>query len=133
MPDAMTTIDPEQVSAIFMDCLFKEGEDTSGHVIAEGLTTDVGFHPRRLEGHKQTVGEILTLLPNEFLSVERGGGGGWSFLNACNDVNGNQWTGFHKTVEQLMLLGLATGQVEYQLPKKMWALLPGKMPYFSVV
>jgi len=133
MNDTMTTIDPEQVSTIFEDCLFKEDEDTSEYVVTEGITLNVGFHPGRLEGYKQIVGEMLALLPAEFLSVERGGGGGWSFLNACNDVNGHQWTGLHQTMEQLMLLGVGTEQVQYQLPKDMWSALPGGMPYFSVV
>ncbi len=44
----ITRLDSDRVDAVFMDCLFKEGEDTSNHVRAEGILRNVGFHPQRL-------------------------------------------------------------------------------------
>ncbi len=119
----------ERVEEIFRDCLFRDGEDTSNHVVAEGITRNVGFHPDRLNGHKAEIEQMLDELPDGF---KRSGGGGWSFLNACEDKHGNQWTGLHQTMEQLFQLGIAIGKAEYQLPRDMWSTLPGGMPYLII-
>ena len=119
----------DRVGIIFEDCLFKEKEDTSNYVKAEGIMTNVGFHPDRLESHKAEVDEMLEQLPNEF---QKSGGGGWSFLNACNDRDGNQWTGLQQVMEQLFLLGIALKRVKIQLPRELWSSLPGGMPYLVV-
>jgi hypothetical protein len=120
----------ENVERIFMDCLFKDGEDTSKAVIAEGIITSFGFHPERLETHKNDIHTMLKELPTEF---QEKGGGGWTFLNACNDKNGDQWTDLHKIMEQLMCLGIAIGKCTIQLLREMWAMFPGGMPYFTVL
>ncbi len=88
-------LNPEWVNAVFMDCLFRDGEDTSRHVKAEGIVGDVGFHPERLESHKAEIVAMLDELPDQF---KESSGGGWSFLNACMDRHGNQWTGLHQTM-----------------------------------
>jgi hypothetical protein len=119
----------ERVTAVFNGCLFKETEDKSNPVIAEGITLSVGFHPGRLNSSRGEIEKLLNELPDEFKSS---GGGGWSFLNACNDKHGNQWTGLHRTMEMLFLLGIAIGKVESQLPREMWSVLPGGVPYYIV-
>ena len=124
-----TVLDPERVSAIFTDCLFRDGEDTSNHIKAEGIVRNVGFHPERLQNHKAEIEAMLDELPDEF---KKSGGGGWSFLNACNDKHGNQWTGLHQRMEQLFQLGIGIGKVQYQMPREMWSVLPGGMPYLVV-
>ena len=45
--------------------------------------------------------------------------------------SGEQW-GEHMNIEQLLALGIATGQAGYPMPKEMWKMLPGGMPYFTV-
>ena len=117
------------VEATFMDCLFNDGEDTEGYIKVEGMITNVGFHPIRLEGHKQDIIDMLSELPDQF---KQSGGGGWSFLNACNDNQGNQWTDLHRTMEQLFLLGLAIDKVVCQMPRELWSVLPGGVPYYMV-
>ena len=119
----------QHVEAVFMDCLLKDGEDTSDHIVAEGIVRTVGFHPDRIEEHRQEIHDMLAELPDEF---KTSGGGGYSFLNACMDKHGNQWTGLHLTQEQLVQLGIAIGEVEYCLPRDMWVAFPGGMPYFIV-
>jgi hypothetical protein len=119
----------ERVEAIFMDCLFKEGEDTTNHVKAKGITSNVGFHPERLTGHKTEIELMLDELPDSF---KKTGGGGMSFLQACEDKHGNQWTDSHQRMEQLFQLGFGTGKVECLLPSDMWAMLPGGMPYYVI-
>ena len=124
-----TVLNAEQVNAVFTDCLFQDGEDTSKHVKAEGIVRNVGFHPARLESHKTEIVAMLDELPEQF---QEKSGGGWSFLNACNDKHGNQWTGLHQTMEQLFQLGIGIGKVKSALPRELWSLLPGAMPYYIV-
>jgi hypothetical protein len=126
---ATMVLDPERVEAIFKDCLFKEGEPTEPRVEVEGIVNRFGFHPERVEQHSEEIGALLAELPDEF---KQSSGGGWTFLNACNDRHGNQWTGLHQRMEQLFALGMATDRVACQLPREMWAVLPGGVPYYIV-
>jgi hypothetical protein len=119
----------DRVSEVFLDCLFQQGEDTTERVVAEGIVSTVGFHPRRLEGHRKDIEEMLAELPDSFMASK---GAGASFLNACLDRNGRQWTGLHQTMEQLFQLGLAIGRVTACVSREMWHLLPGGMPYYTV-
>lgn len=119
----------ERVEKIFMDCLFKEGEDTTNYIKAEGIVRDAGFHPERLNSHKQEIEEMLNELPDQF---KKSIGGGWTFLNACNNKYGNQWTDLHSRMEQLFQLGIAIGKVKYTLPREFWGTLPGGMPYICI-
>lgn len=118
-----------RVEEIFRDCLFQEGEDASNHVRAEGIQMVVGFHPARLDGHKAEIQAMLGELPDDF---KESGGGGASFLIACMDRHGEQWTGLHQRMEQLFQLGLAIGKVKCLMSRALWPLLPGGMPYYLV-
>lgn len=129
MMGTVLSLNADRVSLIFLNCLFKDDEDTSSYVKAEGITGTVGFNPDRLNSHKAKIEAMLDELPDEF---KKSGGGGMSFLNACNDKHGNQWTGFHQTMEQLFQLGIAIGKVECLLPREIWHVLPGGMPYYVV-
>lgn len=123
-------IDSERVNEIFLDSLFKDGEDTTNRREVEGILNKFGFHPERLESHRTEIEEMLMQLPDEF---KQSIGGGWSFLQACMDRDGNQWTGLHRRMDQLFSLGIALGKVKNQLPRELWEALPGGMPYFVVL
>jgi hypothetical protein len=75
---------------------------------------------------------LLAELPAPFKADGPDSGGGWSFLNACVTKDGVQWTDLHRTVEALVVLGIAAGKVAWMLPRKIWSALPGGMPYFVV-
>ena len=124
----MKTLTAENVETIFRDCLFRDGEDTSQAKIVEGVVSKFGFHPTRLETHKSEIAEMLDGLPDEFRADK---GGGWSFLNARMTKSGDQW-GEHRNIEQLLTLGIATEQAKMLMPREMWNVLPGGMPYFAV-
>jgi hypothetical protein len=119
----------ERVESVFMNSLFADGEDTSQHVEVNGVMARVGFHPERLKGHEPEIVEMLEELPENF-RIENGGG--WSFLQACQDRHGNQWTGFHQAMDQLFMLGMGIGKVKMLVPRAMWPMLPGGMPYFGI-
>lgn len=127
----------ENVESIFVYCLFVEDKDDTidalenqkDAILVEGIAHSFGFHPDRIEEHKDDIASMLADLPDEF---KADGGGGWSFLNACNDKNGNQWTGLHMRMEQLFMLGMAAGKVKYLLPKEIWRVMPGGVPYLQI-
>lgn len=130
MDQNVFVLSADNVENIFIDCLYNDGEDTSDHILAEGVMLNAGFKPEKIEEHRQEIHNMLADLPDQF--KESTGGGGWSFLQACVDKNNRQWTGMHQTMDQLVLLGLAIGEVEYCLPRELWPALPGGMPYFVV-
>jgi len=119
----------ENVNSVFIDCLFKDGEQTEDHVKVKGLVSTFGFHPERIKEHNEEIYSMLKQLPDSF---QKDSGGGMSFLNACDDADGNQWTGLHQTMEQLVVLGIGIDKVKYCLSREMWKAFPGEMPYFVV-
>lgn len=120
-----------------MDCLFTD-EETKDKSVAElkkeavlvhGVANDFGFVSERVEKHRDEIASMLQDLPDEFHQKK---GGGMSFLQACMDKDGNLW-GEHRSIEQLVTLGIAIGQVKYCLPREMWSALPGGVPYLVVI
>ena len=57
---------PAAVEAIGKECLFARGEPTDGHVVAEGIMTNMGFHPGRLAERRADILALLMELPEEF-------------------------------------------------------------------
>lgn len=121
----MSKLSSEKVKEVFLDCLFQENEDKTNFVEVEGITFTAGFHPGRLENHQPEIVEMLDELPESFHE-------GMSFLAACEDKHGEQWTGLHQIMEQLFLLGIGIGKVVCLLPREAWSVLPGGMPYYKL-
>lgn len=119
------TLTAESVSATFARC-----STVNGDVVIEGIKGIARFDKGALADHAEMIAWMLLELPDQFRASA---GGGWSFLNACDDRHGNQWTGLHATMEMLFMLGLAVGMVKLMLPRDMWEALPGGMPYYVVV
>lgn len=126
------------VDTLVRECLYRPdeietpGEPPEGAIVAEGIIANFGFNPDRLEANRDEIVEQLSTLPIEFFTGERGGGGGWSFLQACLDNKGEQWTGFHPTMEALFALGMAIDVVACPMPREFWEVLPGGVPYYVV-
>jgi len=123
-------LESARVEEIFRDCLFRNSEDTSAALIVEGAVMTAGFHPGRIEGHKEDVCELLSQLPVQFHANT---GGGWSLLNACMTRDDEQWTGDQALVDRLFMLGMALELAVCLLPREMWPALPGGVPYYMVV
>ena len=131
--DQTKHIDAKEVHAILIDCLYRDSEIIDGKpspdpIISEGILQPFGLHPERIASHAQRIHEILLALPEPFREDK---GGGWSFLNACNDANGDQW-GEHISMNALFVLGMAAGKCRLVVPREMWSVLPGEMPYYAV-
>lgn len=115
-----------KVTEIFMDCLFTEDEDSTNFLEVEGILVNVGFNPIKIEKHRDSIRDLTNKLNENFLI-------GWSFLNICFNKDNELWTSSHKVCEQLLLLGLAIGKLEYILPRDVWNILPGKLPYIRLI
>ena len=118
-------INSDDLHLVFVDCLFKDGEDTEGYVEVEGVQLHVGFHPERLEGHRKEIEDMLGDLPEEFKA-------GWTFLNMNQDKSGAQWADLHLSMDELVVLGLALELITFTFPRAMWDVLPGGVPYIKV-
>lgn len=115
----------ELVRTAFRESLFKEGEDTTSCVKVEGLVRNFGFHPQRLEEHRELVVTLLEQLPPEFKQ-------GYTFLNICMTKDGEQWTGEQPVCELLVCMAIGLKLMEYCMPRDLWFILPGGVPYVMV-
>ena len=125
----------ENVNAVATNCLFKAGElpegaktPPEGAVIVDGIISRYAFHPERLEKNRRNVASMLNDLESSFRTD---GGGGMSFLSACMTRDGEHW-GEHPTMGMLFALGMGLGMVSYTMPRDMWPILPGGVPYLTV-
>ncbi len=119
----------QAVDKIMIACLFRDDEPMENAIEVQGIVNNYAFHPGRVAEKAAQIGAMLAELPVEFQST---GGGGGSFLNACQTKSGEQWTGLHRQMERLLVLGIAAGKARWLLPRNLWVALPGGMPYVSV-
>jgi hypothetical protein len=124
--DTPARLSAERVETVFADCLAPSAEDG---VTVQGVVRTVAFDPAQIQARAGDIAAMLAELPDQF---RKSGGGGWSFLNACEDRHGTLWTGMHQRMEELFMLGLAAGQVTELMPRELWDALPGGMPYYMV-
>lgn len=125
----MTKLTPQAVNTLVAKCLFGDGEPTDDAIKVKGIVRSFGFDPNRIAEHASQIGDLLAELPDQFQVTK---GGGWTFLNACEDRHGNLWTGEHQAMESLFCLGIAARKAQWLLPRDMWSVLPGGMPYVVV-
>lgn len=89
----MSKLNPMAVHAILKQVLFTDEETIDGappkHAIyVDGIVNKYAFNPERIAASKRDIDALLSELPDNFI---RSKGGGWSFLNACEDRHGNLW------------------------------------------
>lgn len=124
------SIDAARLDAIFAACLLNDEEAAlppelkPTPIIIDGVIRQFGIHPERYKEYAAEIGAMLDQLDPTFHD-------GWSFLNMPFDKNGEQW-GEQLNAEQLVVLGTALGRVSCVLPREMWSVLPGGMPYYTV-
>lgn len=135
MRDMTEQLTLTRVRTCMLFCLFLDHEmkDDGGApddaVIVEGAMNNFGFHPGRLEESREEITAMLMELSTEFMLS---GGGGMSLMRAVADKHDNLW-GEQKDAGDLMVLGMAIGKVKCVLPRQMWHILPGGMPYYTVL
>lgn len=117
------------VDDMMLKCLFGDSEQVEKPIMVEGIARNFGFHPARIAEHRDEIKAMLAELPDAFQATK---GGGWSFLNACLDRHDVQWTGLHMIMESLFCLGIAAGLARWTLPRHLWHVFPGGMPYVTL-
>lgn len=122
----MTKLTAQAVRDILRDCLCVSTKPTAIRV--QGIVMNYCFDPDRLSNRREEIIQLLNELPETF---RESGGGGWSFLMSCKDKHENHW-GEHPSMEELMCLGIAIDKVVFAIPREMWQILPGGMPYFII-
>lgn len=122
----MIKLNSENVQAIFDYCVSTEEIDV---IDIDGIAHKFRFNKTKLNEKNKDIIDMLHQLPEQFMHDQ---GGGWSFLMACNNRNGERWTGLHLVMEQLFMLGMGCGVVEYLTPREMWQILPGGAPYLII-
>ena len=110
-------------------CSADDSKSENDIIIVNGILMNLAFQRAKIDEYEDDIYDMLKQLPDEFMKES---GGGYSFLYACNDKNGNQWTSSHQTMEQLFMLGIAIGVVDYLLPRELWYALPGAVPYLII-
>jgi len=106
----------------------QEGKEIDGIIPVKGVVGGFAFIKTKLEAKREDVRSMLADLPDDFHEDK---GGGMSFLNACMTRDGEHW-GEQPTVSELLCLGMGLGIAKILMPREMWDVLPGGVPYFSV-
>lgn len=116
---------------LVIDAMLDSMDDETGAetVQVDGIVHAYLINKAKVETHEEEVRAWLAQMDPNF---HRQTGGGWSFLNLCNTKDGVLWTGSHQTMEMLVCMGIALGLVRYSMPKELWAILPGGMPYIEI-
>lgn len=123
------------VETVAQHCLFTQEEMPEGAglpedaVKVEGIICNYGFNAARLAEKRSDIASMLDCLSDDFKAT---GGGGMSFLNACMTKSGEHW-GEHPTMGLLFALGIGAGLARYTMPREMWPILPGGVPYLTVL
>ena len=129
----MMKLTSENVDKVFCDCLYGECDGRQEALLkgklVKGVMLNVAFNHEKVENHLQNIKDMLAQLP---LAFRKEDGGGWSFLQMCNDAEGNQWTGEQKQMDALVCLGLAIDELRFCLPREMWKVFPDGMPYVQI-
>lgn len=122
----MLKLTPDNVREVYLACLFDDSVPREvaqkRAIVVEGVTFTTGFDPDKIRELRTSIDDLLDQLPERFEK-------GWSFLNLCDNREGELWTGEHQLCQELVMLGIAHGRMSYCMSRDMWSILPGGMPY----
>jgi len=118
----------QAVNRLMRSCL--ADKDDLNPIKVEGIINTTYFNRVKIAEHTVEIVTLLAELPDPFHQEK---GGGWSFLQACVNRHGDEWTGLHVIMEALFCLGIAADKVRWMMPRDVWTVLPGGMPYVVVL
>jgi len=119
------TLTSAAVEETFLACLAGADPD---YVAVEGVVSNFGLSKTKLAENRSKIEGWIAELADEFHTTK---GGGMSFLRLCLTRDGEQWTGLHRSQEQLYVLAAGLGLARFVLPREMWSALPGGVPYIA--
>ncbi|SDA13059.1 hypothetical protein SAMN02799622_00897 [Methylobacterium sp. UNC378MF] len=121
--------DPILTGAAVRDILLASlaGDEPTGPTVdVEGIIATYRFSVEAITTATPQIEQLIGELEDAFV---QGRGGGWTFLNLCNDRHGQQWADLHTTMEALCVLAIAARRGQWCLPREYWHVMPGGMPY----
>lgn len=104
--------------------------DDAPDLIVDAIVQQYGFNKAKVEPFREDIVAMLMELNEGYRESSKGKGA--SFLIADKDKNDVQWTGEHVYMEALFALGMAVGRVQLLLPRELWGVFPGEMPYYQI-
>src|SRR6266478_1898966 len=122
----MIKLTSETVHKLMLVCL--ANDDSQETITIDGLVNSYLLDKAKIASRSEQIRDLLDQLQDPFQASK---GGGWSFLNACNDRDGHLWTGEHRIMEALICLGIAANRAKW-LMKEMAHIMPGGVPYVVV-
>lgn len=120
----------QRVEQLLGECMAEPGERETTRVVP-GITGSFAVDLTKINKAKPEIANMLLQLSDAFMTG-KGMGGGYSFLQACEDRQGRQWADFHRSMEALFVLGMGADLADCLAPRELWSALPGGMPYYSV-
>lgn len=93
--------------------------------VFHGMYTEYTLNPFTVKIQWDNIQSLLDELPEDFKD-------GQSITRGMRDKEGKQWTGSHKVVELLMILGFAVDRVQYCIDREYWSALPNGLPMYFV-
>ena len=94
----------------------------------EGTLQNFAFNRSALEGFRSEIISMLNQLPDSFMDD---GGMGISLMQMVATKDDELW-GEQYTADELFVLAKGLGLAKFTLPREMWQILPGAMPYITV-
>lgn len=125
---ASNILNSERVEEIFSDCLCQGWDNLNNCLAVQGITQSVFFHPEKIKKYKIQIEEMLDHLPDTFR-----GRHGTSFLSACYDKSGIQWTESKVSMEHLFQLGIAIERIQLLGQRQAWRIFPESSPYCIII
>lgn len=124
-------IDAKRVREIFVDSLLPTNHtDDTKCISVYAITNVFCLDPEKVEKHRAEIYSLMEELPNEFWE-EPIGQGGFSFIRLPSTKENEQW-GEQMNAQELMVLGLASGYMQYLFGPKLWKFLPGAVPFVVI-
>lgn len=122
-----TRLTEQNVSRILSKCTHTPNIPSTNRatIEVEGIHKTYVLNKNLLESERQNIEHMLQELPQGFKQ-------GWSFYEMYHTKTGRQWAYNIKSMESLMVLGVAIGKLTYPVPKSLWWSLPGGMPYITL-
>lgn len=120
-----------RIRTIFDDCLLPTDYTNDTKCISVcGVSAIFGINPDKIEEHREEIFKMMQALPIEFWESPIGSDG-YTFLNLPFTKDGAQW-GEQQNAQELMVLGITAGYMQYLFSKDYWEVLPGSVPYIVI-
>ena len=105
-----------KVNDIFADCVFKTRPELgTKYIHVKGIVSEMGFVPKKINDYSLTIKMMLNELDDNF---KEDIGGGRPVTQMSVNRSNEKWAD-NQTMEQLLMLGLASGWLKFLFPKKL--------------